>query len=66
MKVKELIKLLQEMPQELEVYSYCNHEQTPEKALEPTVAYTSKLGQIIIDGWCSEEDEESNKPFVIL
>ena len=66
MKVKELINLLQEMPQDLEVYGYCNHGQTPEKVLEPTVAYTSKLGYSIIDGWCSEEDEEINKPFVLL
>ena len=66
MKVKELINLLQEMPQDLEVYGYCNHGQTPEKVLEPTVAYTSELGYSIIDEWCSEEDEEINKPFVLL
>ena len=39
MKVKELIEKLQEMPQDLEVFSICDHGQTPEKSMSPSICY---------------------------
>ena len=41
MTVKELIELLQQMPQDLEVYSYCDHGQTPERSMPPSIQYLS-------------------------
>lgn len=40
MKVKELIEALQAMPQDAEVYSYCDHGQTPETTYVPNLRYT--------------------------
>ena len=37
MKVSQMIELLQQMPQDLEVYSCCDHGQTPEEAHDPSV-----------------------------
>lgn len=37
MKVSKMIELLQQMPQDLEVYSYCDHGQTPEEPCDPSV-----------------------------
>ena len=37
MKVSQMIELLQQMPQDLEVYSYCDHGQTPEESQSPSV-----------------------------
>ncbi len=37
MKVSRMIELLQQMPQDLEVYSCCDHGQTPEESCEPSV-----------------------------
>jgi hypothetical protein len=34
MKVSKMIELLQQMPQDLEVYSYCDHGQTPEESCD--------------------------------
>lgn len=42
MKVSEMIELLQQMPQDLEVYSYCDHGQTPEESLRPHVVAVVK------------------------
>lgn len=39
MKVSTMIKMLQEMPQDLEVVSYCDHAQTPEFSMSPCVRY---------------------------
>ena len=39
MKVKELIEKLQEMPQDLEVFSICDHGQTPEESMSPSIYY---------------------------
>lgn len=40
MKVKDLIAALQLCDQELEVYGYSDHGQSPEKASSPQVIYT--------------------------
>jgi hypothetical protein len=40
MKVKELIEKLKQFDQDLEVYSMCDHGQTPEKAQVPSEIYT--------------------------
>lgn len=37
MKVSKMIELLQQMPQDLEVYSCCDHGQTPEESQDPSV-----------------------------
>jgi hypothetical protein len=37
MKVSKMIELLQEMPQDLEVYSCCDHGQTPEESQNPSI-----------------------------
>lgn len=37
MKVSKMIELLQEMPQDLEVYSCCDHGQTPEESQSPSI-----------------------------
>ena len=42
MKVSEMVELLQQMPQDLEVYSYCDHGQTPEESCEPSVYVLTK------------------------
>lgn len=39
MKVSELIEALKLMPQDLEVYSYCDHGQTPEKSCSPSIQW---------------------------
>ncbi len=68
MKVFELIELLKEMPQDLEVYSYCDHGQSPEKTSTPSVAYTNELSHSLWEDWTSyeEEAEEYESKFVIL
>lgn len=69
MKVKELIEALKSMPQDLEVYSYCDHGQTPEKSSRPCVAYCEDV-DYTIEGWSSDEDDAEaegyTKKFVIL
>jgi hypothetical protein len=42
MKVSELIEKLQAMPQDLEVYSYCDHGQQAEKSSSPCVVYAEE------------------------
>lgn len=70
MKVSELIEALKKMPQDLEVYAYTDHGQTPEKISRPSIAYTDMLTHSIYDGWvtCADEaeEEEFTKKFVIL
>jgi len=41
MKVFELIELLKDMPQDLEVYSCCDHGQSPERTSTPSIAFTA-------------------------
>jgi hypothetical protein len=61
MKVFELIELLKEMPQDLEVYSYCDHGQSPEKTSTPSIAFTKQADYCLWDEYCTDEDvaEES-------
>ncbi len=68
MKVEELIKYLKQMPQDLEVYGYCDHGQTPEKVCHPSVQYTDELCHSLYDGYSSEDDPEEGhtKEFVLL
>ena len=70
MLVKELIELLKDMPQDLEVYSYTNHGQTPEKTSTPSVAYTTEIAYSLWEDWTTDEEEavenEYEKKFVLL
>lgn len=69
MKVKELIELLKDMPQDLEVYSYCDHGQTPEKSGVPSVAYTDNFEYLYEGNWLHEDEAEDygyTLPFVLL
>jgi hypothetical protein len=50
MKVSELIEKLKAMPQDLEVYSYCDHGQTPEKSSSPEIAYTNS-SEYFLEDW---------------
>lgn len=42
MKVSELIEKLKAMPQDLKVYSYCDHGQQAESTCEPSVVYAEE------------------------
>lgn len=70
MTVIELITLLQEMPPELQVYSYCDHGQCPEKSGNPSIAYTASLDHSLWEEWTGlpfhAEDEEYGERFVML
>jgi hypothetical protein len=58
MKVFELIELLKEMPQDLEVYSYCDHGQSPEKTSTPSIAFTEKANEFCLwDDYTTDEDD---------
>ena len=48
MKVSRMIELLQQMPQDLEVYSYCDHGQT-EESRKPSVYVLIKDSNGYID-----------------
>lgn len=52
MKVAKMIELLQQMPQDLDVYSYCDHGQTPEESCDPSV-------QVLIRDYNGFVDPES-------
>lgn len=70
MKVSELIKALQKMPQDLEVYGYTDHGQTPEKISSPSIAFTNITTHSLWEDWTLYEDEatdnEYETKFVIL
>lgn len=70
MKVSELIELLKDMPQDLEVYSYTDHGQTPEKTSTPSVAYTTEIAYSLWEDWTIDEEDaienEYEKKFVLL
>ena len=71
MKISELITMLQAMPQDLEVYGYCNHSQTPEKISSPHIVFTNELSYSLYDyEWStSQKDAEEagyDKQAVIL
>lgn len=57
MKVSELIGLLKEMPQDLEVYSYCDHGQSAEKTSTPSIAFTEKANYCLWDEFTTDEDD---------
>lgn len=61
MKVSELIELLKDMPQDLEVYSYTDHGQTPEKTSTPSVAYTTEISYSLWEDWTTEEEALENE-----
>lgn len=63
MQVKDLIAALQLMPQDLEVYSYCNHGQLPERTDYPEVAYSEDEGYTR-EGWTAYEDEAEEMGYV--
>lgn len=65
MKVKELIAALRKMPQDLEVYGYCDHGQIPEKVCPPSVAYTPEnLEHSIWEGYYANKEEVEDADFV--
>lgn len=74
MKVSEMVELLQQMPQDLEVYSYCDHGQTPEKSMSPQVVVVvkSEYDRDSIDGYMEKDDaidfgyEESGLVEIVL
>ncbi len=49
MKVSKMIELLQQMPQDLEVYSCCDYGQTPEESCGPSVYVLTKAYNGYID-----------------
>jgi hypothetical protein len=57
MKVKELIAALQLCDQELEVYSYCDHGQSPEKADVPSMIYTTEDAFCLWDEYSHDADD---------
>ena len=61
MKVKDLIIKLQSMPQELEVYGYCDHSQSPEKVSSPGVIYLEKDVHTIYDYEYTTDEEEAEE-----
>ena len=70
MKVKELIAFLKDMPQNLEVYGYCDHGQSPEMVRSPSVCYTKECEYTLWEEWSADKDEadeqEYAKQFVLL
>ena len=58
MKVSEMIELLQQMPQDLEVYSYCDHGQIPEESCTPCIFVLVKdeRGRTDPESYMSHED----------
>lgn len=65
MKVKDLVAALQLCDQELEVYGYSDHGQSPEKASSPQVIYTgSNDAHMFWDGeWTSYAEEAEDQDF---
>ena len=59
MKVSKMIELLQQMPEDLEVYSYCDHGQTPEESMSPQVVAVVKeeYERGTIDGYMASTQE---------
>lgn len=70
MKVKELIELLKDMPQDLEVYSMCDHGQSPEKSMNPSIAWAEDLDDVYDGNWSADEEDSQEygytKAFVLL
>lgn len=74
MKVSQMIELLQQMPQDLEVYSCCDHGQTPEESMSPQVVVVvkSEYDYGSIDGYMEKHDaindgwEESDLVEIVL
>ncbi len=74
MKVSKMIELLQQMPQDLEVYSYCDHGQTPESSCAPQVVVVvkSEYDHGSIDEYMEKDDaidsgyEESDLVEIVL
>ena len=74
MKVSRMIELLQQVPQDLEVYSCCGHGQTPEESGEPSVYVLTKANNGYIDPesymtWVDAIDsgyEESNLVEIVM
>ena len=57
MKVKELIAALQLCDQELEVYGYCDHGQTPEKVQVPSEIFAGSLDHTLYDNHVNDLEE---------
>lgn len=74
MKVSKMIELLQQMPQDLEVYSCCDHGQTAESSCAPEVCVFVKdhNGYVDPESYMTKEDaidsgyEESDLVEIVL
>lgn len=74
MKVSEMTELLQQMPQDLEVFSFCDHGQTPESSCAPQVVVVvkSEYDHGSIDGYMEKDEvfdygyEESDLVEIVL
>lgn len=62
MRVSELIEKLQQMPQHLEVYSCCDHGQSPEKSQPPSITWTDE-GGFLDSGWSNNKEEAIEEGF---
>lgn len=63
MNVKDLITALQLMPQDLEVYSICDHGKLPALTDYPEVAYSEETWYTR-EGWTIYEDEAEEMGYV--
>jgi hypothetical protein len=57
MKVKELIELLQKMPQELEVYGVSDHGQSPEQISAPQIIFIEKEVNTLWDNFTTDKND---------
>ena len=57
MNVKELIAALQQMPQDFEVYGYCDHGQTPEMIKSPSLLFSDGNHYALFDNWTTNGED---------
>lgn len=62
MKVSELIEQLKLMPQDLEVFSMCDHGQTPERSMCPSIYYIDHDDH---DNYTDDEEEADDYGYTL-
>jgi hypothetical protein len=65
MKVKELIAALKKFDGNLEVYSQCDHGQSPEKSNSPSEIYAESLPYCLWDDFTSYPDEAEDMGYTL-
>lgn len=65
MKVSELIKALQAMDPDLEVYGQSDHGQTPEKVCLPSVVYVEAGTHTLYEGYTTCEDDAEEYGYTV-